>query len=341
MSVLEAFGLLSQSGGGASSRVHYDVQLASGEGYPKLKAAKAGGGRSKKKNGSRTDAHAPKKKPSPEPMSPSERANSELSNLAMSRAKCYYLSRGMADCDADVESWDPENHKRFIATWEIGIVFAKHGIVRKSQLNQASSALVESRQGNNDKNIVRNYELRETSDGKGVGAFAMSDFVAGQLVLTDESIVYGGFDELGYFDVKDSLSELGDAEKAAFWELHDWQAAADGTAKTDKGIFATNAIFVSPEEEDTREVFPIVSRINHSCLPNIVVEREGLFAVNVFVLRPIAVGEEFLMSYVDPQKPSEHRQAFLKDHFGFSCRCMLCHEASEPRLTASTCSRVY
>lgn len=55
-------------------------------------------------------------------------ADEELTEMATARARAYYIQMGMAPCDAECESWYPENHRRFIATREIDAIYAKHGL---------------------------------------------------------------------------------------------------------------------------------------------------------------------------------------------------------------------
>ena len=80
-------------------------------------------------------------------------------------------------------------------------------------------------------------------------------------------------------------------------------------------------------------VFPIINRINHSCLPNCsvqwnpITDREELFMV-----REVGPGEELTICYLDMVTnvcSREERRDHLERHFGFQCACPLCRLAGE------------
>ena len=75
-------------------------------------------------------------------------------------------------------------------------------------------------------------------------------------------------------------------------------------------------------------VFPIINRINHSCVPNCsvqwnpVTDREELFTA-----REVGAGEELTICYLDMVtnvSSREERRDYLERHFGFQCDCPLC-----------------
>ncbi|XP_029117181.1 histone-lysine N-methyltransferase ATXR2 isoform X1 [Elaeis guineensis] len=72
--------------------------------------------------------------------------------------------------------------------------------------------------------------------------------------------------------------------------------------------------------------FPLQSCMNHSCCPNAKAfkrdeDRDG-HAV-IVALRPISIGEEITISYIDEDLPYDERQVQLAD-YGFRCRCARC-----------------
>jgi len=89
------------------------------------------------------------------------------------------------------------------------------------------------------------------------------------------------------------------------------------------GITKTNALPCGPGSP-VGGVYPTICLINHSCHPNSHnswdsnAEHE-----NIYAIRPIKAGEEITISY-DQGGPSNVRQAFLKDAFGFNCTCSRC-----------------
>jgi len=96
--------------------------------------------------------------------------------------------------------------------------------------------------------------------------------------------------------------------------------------KTDFGIFLTNAFPL--DSYSFMGVFPILNRINHSCLPNShhwwdTKEEEKV----LFCSEDLEAGEELTISYMNlfTQDPDwQSRQSYLLKNFGFSCTCRLC-----------------
>lgn len=74
--------------------------------------------------------------------------------------------------------------------------------------------------------------------------------------------------------------------------------------------------------------FPLQSCMNHSCCPNAKAfksenDRDG--QTTIIALRPIEIGEEVTISYIDEELPYEERQKLLAD-YGFRCKCPKCIE---------------
>jgi len=68
----------------------------------------------------------------------------------------------------------------------------------------------------------------------------------------------------------------------------------------------------------------LVSRINHSCCPNVSNKfYVPAFAFEVFAVRDIPAGEEITTTYVDVFAPAAERQDQLEE-YGFQCTCPAC-----------------
>ncbi|KAI9889140.1 MAG: hypothetical protein M1814_005731 [Vezdaea aestivalis] len=68
---------------------------------------------------------------------------------------------------------------------------------------------------------------------------------------------------------------------------------------------------------------PLVSRVNHSCLPNAWINFEGR-KMSLRTLTNINEGDEITISYVDSRRSTEERRAVLEQKFFFDCRCLKC-----------------
>ena len=121
--------------------------------------------------------------------------------------------------------------------------------------------------------------------------------------------------------VEKAVTTLGELEQRSYRAMFD-----KTDPKTDMGIFLTNALPLG--SYNLMGVFPIINRINHSCLPNCHVhwDKDTRKAV-VYVTSRLDVGSELTISYLDilTKTPGRRdRQSYLKHHFYFICSCVLC-----------------
>ncbi|KAK3230724.1 hypothetical protein Dsin_002605 [Dipteronia sinensis] len=70
-------------------------------------------------------------------------------------------------------------------------------------------------------------------------------------------------------------------------------------------------------------LYPVISIINHSCLPNAVLVFEGRYAV-VRAVQHIPKGGEVLISYIETAGSTMTRQKALKQQYLFTCTCPRC-----------------
>ncbi len=90
------------------------------------------------------------------------------------------------------------------------------------------------------------------------------------------------------------------------------------------GILQSNAFSLHLKPRKAVGVFPAVAMLNHSCQPNASSYNEGTTMI-VQACVPIAKGQEIMHSYLSrPQSPVQQRQTWLRERFGFTCRCAAC-----------------
>ncbi|KAH1255896.1 Histone-lysine N-methyltransferase ASHR1 [Glycine max] len=70
-------------------------------------------------------------------------------------------------------------------------------------------------------------------------------------------------------------------------------------------------------------LYPVISIINHSCLPNSVLVFEGSSAL-VRAVQHIPSGTEVLISYIETAESTMTRQKALKEQYLFTCTCPRC-----------------
>lgn len=72
-------------------------------------------------------------------------------------------------------------------------------------------------------------------------------------------------------------------------------------------------------------LYPIVSKMNHSCQPNTAIFFEGIRAKTVS-LRPLRQHEELTITYIELAQSTNSRRKLLKERYGFLCDCIRCKD---------------
>jgi len=205
---------------------------------------------------------------------------------------------------------------------------------------------------------------------KGFGVFATEHIKRGTRILAEDALVAiapGTTDNLEiHKELEKELPKLSTAQLNALSELHCRGDMVDPQARniirsrlvSNKqyhghaldlaveerlkihAIFNTYSVNMGHERQWGTGVFPVYSRINHSCAPNVdnrynaAIGKETVRAV-----RDIAKGEEILTSYTGVLHTYEQRASKLQ-RYGFQCDCeayegpkAIEHEARRQRLS--------
>jgi hypothetical protein len=180
-------------------------------------------------------------------------------------------------------------------------------------------------------NVSVLWELKEIP-GKGRGLVTTQDIAPGTLLISEAPVlttdVVTSFDmDVTEQDLLTALKKLPSESQESFRSLHNNYALEDPKHPL-SGIVRSNAYPLGAGAE-VGGVFPDISRINHSCLPNTVqywnplLEKQTIYAV-----RKITSGDEITTSYHEGG-PSTERKKILKEHFGFECTCEICSLPTE------------
>jgi hypothetical protein len=99
--------------------------------------------------------------------------------------------------------------------------------------------------------------------------------------------------------------------------------------KTPLGIYRTNSFELLGETDGG--LFLTISRINHSCRPNVLHSwRPDLQQTLIMAARDLSAGEEICTSYGPSEcLATEERREYLNDRFAFDCQCDMCCEGNE------------
>lgn len=106
------------------------------------------------------------------------------------------------------------------------------------------------------------------------------------------------------------------------------------------GILFTNCFELKAFQKEARALYPLVSLINHSCIPNLrhtnlIAEvndgsqEGGVVVMKLESQRTIPSGTELTIRYNNYMQGYLQRQSFLQDEFYFTCNCVRCRDPTE------------
>lgn len=167
----------------------------------------------------------------------------------------------------------------------------------------------------NNNELNDSVEIRDT-DGKHFGLFACENFKRGQMILSEEPFIKVLENNFKDAEIDEYAKLLLETFTDSFFPNDD--------ERTFVGVMRTNMLPLGKRSKNFG-IFENISRINHSCLPNVChfwdkeTQRE-----QIFCLRDIKKDEEILTSYCDLYADKETRRQTLKKGFNFECECVLC-----------------
>jgi hypothetical protein len=179
---------------------------------------------------------------------------------------------------------------------------------------------------------IPSYRL-STSPGKGLGLFAARPIAVGELIISERPLFLAR-DE---WEIYEELAELSMRDEDTFFALTDSHNPEHPTAAT---IMLTNGIPTDPQINQGG-IFPIICRINHSCLPNShYTWSPSARRMSVYADADILEGAEIVVSYIRPLLARSDRQAQLWESFNFACGCSACTGPPDP-VSDSRRERIY
>ncbi|KAM7194685.1 hypothetical protein V8F20_007877 [Naviculisporaceae sp. PSN 640] len=185
------------------------------------------------------------------------------------------------------------------------------------------------------------FELKP-SPGKGWGAFATRRINQGALILSEKPLftIRKPHAQITELDVAMAFQQLPASQKPLFFLLRDnSSASSSGQFRSMAHVFAENSFNMAGEDhiglqgDGPRGLFPIHSRFNHSCVPNVKIPTAGtgeLTHVQSFAVRDIVPGEEITISYEGDFgcRTREERHRRLR----FVCHCDACQAGAASQL---------
>ncbi|KAK4498861.1 hypothetical protein PRZ48_009371 [Zasmidium cellare] len=176
-----------------------------------------------------------------------------------------------------------------------------------------------------------NYYMLAKADGKGRGAFALTNLKAGTKILVDKPLMVidkkHGFDAA---DVGAEYQKLSSAQKEAFDQARVVFSNGREESTSDASAFDKfNTNKFSIDGKDKWGCFAHASRFNHSCLPNCHMSATANEGMQCHVIRDVAAGEELTFTYFENllYLPTNQRRQFMAAKFMLlagGCLCKLC-----------------
>ncbi|KAK3936719.1 hypothetical protein QBC46DRAFT_24732 [Diplogelasinospora grovesii] len=106
------------------------------------------------------------------------------------------------------------------------------------------------------------------------------------------------------------------------------QDAAKATTKR-FAIFLTNRVQMGAQGLYGSGVFPLYSRINHSCVPNVHnAYNPGTQRLTLYSIRDIGAGEQITTSYISSACRTRQQRREETENWGFVCSCLACTDTS-------------
>lgn len=244
----------------------------------------------------------------------------------------------------------------------VGASFATTHVFASSSLLAESSCLVVARRARTRamasvcaaaaKTVHAMWELVTSEDGgddnlcvhyidasRGFGMFATRRMCEGEQIFVEVPLltVTLGVDAVqldrdGKRLLADALTSTlesrSESERSRFYELS--LASCHEHEPQSLGIFLTNGMNTG----GAGSVFALVSRINHSCSPNVLHCWNELHGeLTLHAACDIEMGTELTIAYNETagamHAPREERREHLRKNFGFECECELCGSSED------------
>jgi len=156
--------------------------------------------------------------------------------------------------------------------------------------------------------------------GRGKGIVATQDIKRGTIVYVETPLFTTRFNNGLYsiMDINTKISGLTKDQYAQFMDLYDPEPTSEPLLKN---IRLLNANSIG--EDGGCSVCAVLSRLNHSCLPNSLWLRKDN-QYHLSAIRDIVSGEEILINYIPAFLTKSEREAQLLDEKSFQCDCSIC-----------------
>ena len=170
--------------------------------------------------------------------------------------------------------------------------------------------------------MAKLYEVKQ-SPGKGHGVFTTQSIASGTTIIHDKTVMklvaFPGV-QLSHQQVRQAFTQLSTDDQSEFLKLHEGNRPLQTKLLR---IYKANAF----GNDKHQWINIVVSKINHSCVPNAEFLGPNLEGeVRVVAVKPIEKGEEISICYNDVFEGAtkSQRNNTFKTCYNFTCTCPAC-----------------
>ena len=180
-----------------------------------------------------------------------------------------------------------------------------------------------------------NFEVFDTGPHSGKGLRVNVPYKRGDEIMRERPVMrirnkqsassLDAAEEMHRQAVQNAYDSMHRTTQSAFMDL----SSCNETIKTPRGVYDTNS-YRGNDCDDRGGLFLTISRINHSCRPNVNnFWRENLQRTVILAMRDIEAGEELFTTYGPGScMDTKSRREYLYDRFAFHCNCEMCVEGN-------------
>jgi len=179
------------------------------------------------------------------------------------------------------------------------------------------------------------FEVKRIDKEHGFGMFAVNDIPSGTLILRESPIITLLKEEHRTEQTEEQwihsqFEALSKGDQDTVLSLHNNLEHDENTEGKTRcvGVYRTNAYCFTDHDRFESGLFPMISRINHSCFPNAQFVDDTKHEMHgIIALCGISAGEEITHCYIDIDlfmADSMKRQKYILEHYGFECQCRDC-----------------
>ena len=261
------------------------------------------------------------------------------------QALCARAAQVHRDIEADLAA--AEMALALSANPEPGADTPAQACAQKREMATAGLSLSITKTGNSQ--WIFGRMVFRSVNGQGLGAFAIHQYEKGARILAERPLASIAVPDKGRISKKEAkllvdkvIGSLGESQRLAFFSLS--QHPSYGDEQSAIGTWLSNVYPTvaardsnNPSGCDGMGAFAELSRLNHACMPNTMVQwHPELGCLTLQAARDIRCGEELTVAYHGLDGISgmvrSDRQLLLLERFGFHCGCLTCRLTGEALL---------